>query len=240
MGVDFSARNTTAMLLVCVGGVLGMTQPIRAISESPVVYSETAQSQIAQAQRPSMTWRGYAAFMTSNYDEFYGSMLPQSFPNGFANGQVAVTAMHTGRAAYIVAREGVVIPNLSTVRQQIGNNISFNTLGITPGTPFDHLPAVSTFPDRQYSGSNIIEVSHYAARHDDATLRDRARRSRHQMLPNGQRAYYMAPDGERIGWCTFQDEREQYSHFLCVYIANSPQTAFGVLSSIIRNPVNAY
>jgi len=60
------------------------------------------------------------------------------------------------------------------------------------------------------------------------------------MLPNGQRAYYMAPDNDRIGWCTFEGETSQYSPYLCVNIANSPQTAFGVLSLIVNNPINPY
>ena len=241
MRLNFAARQAIVALLAVAGGAFGLAQPTKAVAPMALPQAEVTQDSLAQAQRPTMTWRSFVTFMTSESDEIYMSMLPQSFPNGFANGQVAVTAMHTGYSSYIVAREGVAIPNLSTIRQQVGNNISFNTLGGEPGVGgiYD-LPAVSSFPTHQYSGSNVIEVVAWAARYDDATLRDRARRSRQQMLPNGQRAYYMAPDNDRIGWCTFQDEREQYSHYLCVNIANSPQTAFGVLSLIVSNPINPY
>lgn len=241
MGFGGTAKNSIAILfLLASSGTLGLTQQTAVIASTPALRLETPQSQIAQAQRPNMTWRSFVSFIQANGDDFQTAMLPQSFPNGFASGQVALTAMHTGYSSYVVAREGVQLPNLSTVGRQIGQTNSFNTLG--PGTSFDSLPALSTFPSSQYSGSNVIEVVHWAARYDDEGVRAIARRSRQQTLPDGRRAYYMAQVGDfnaRTGWCTFADERAQYSEYLCVNIANSPQTAFGVLGLIVGNPINS-
>lgn len=233
-------KNTlVALLLVAAGGALSTIPQATAIVSKPDLLPETFQTQIAQTQRTTMTWRSFVAFIQANGDEFQLAMLPQSFPNGFANGQVAITAMHTGYSSYVVAREGVQLPNLSTVRRQIEQSNNFNTL--VPGTVFDNLPALATLPIAQYNASNVIEVVHWAARYDDEGVRATARRSRQQTLPNGIRAYYMPQVGDRnprIGWCTFADESAQYSTYLCVNIANSPQTAFGVLSSIVTNPIN--
>jgi len=159
MKISFATRQVMVALLAVAGGAFGLAQPTKALAPMTLPQAEITQDSLAQTQRPTMTWRSFVTFMTSESDEIYMSMLPQSFPNGFANGQVAVTAMHTGYSSYIVAREGVAIPNLSTIRQQVGNNISFNTLGIQPGVGgiYD-LPAVSSFPTHQYSGSKLLVI----------------------------------------------------------------------------------
>ncbi|WP_323349757.1 hypothetical protein [Leptolyngbya sp. CCNP1308] len=233
-------KPTTMLLSLIAGGALGLIGSSKAVAQQPVTFNSISSPvQIAQAQRATMTWQTFVSFMQANGEEFTIATLPQSFPNGFANGQVALTALHTAYSSYVVAREGVTLPNMSTVRQQINQNNSFNTL--TPGSTFDQLPALATFPITQYNASNVIEVVHWAARYDDEGVRAVARRSRQQTLPDGRRAYYMPQVGDRnprTGWCTFEDEQAQYSEYLCVNIANSPQTAFGVLGLIISNPIN--
>ena len=224
-----------ALLLIAAGGALGMPQQTAAISSKPDLLTEPSHSQIAQAQQMPMTWRSFSSFVQAMGDDFQTAMLPQSFPNGFAGGQVAFVSLGTGSSRYVVAREGIQLPNQSTVRQQAN---SFNILFNGNVDPFLSLPAISSFPDRLYSGSNIIEIAHWAPRFDDPGLRQTMRQARSAVLPNGNRAYLITQYEGRTGWCTLADERAQYSEHLCVNIANSPQTAFGVLSLIVGNPSN--
>jgi hypothetical protein len=238
MGFGSAVKNTiVTLLLLAAGGALSTTPQATAIASKPALIPEKSQNQIAQAQRIPITWRSFVSFIQAGGDDFQIAMLPQSFPNGFANGQVAFVSLGTGSNRYIVAREGIQIPNQTTVQQQANSlNILFNG-NVAPFLP---LPAVSSFPNGLYSGSNIIEIAHWAARFDDSALRQTMRQARSAILPNGNRAYLITQYEGRTGWYTLADERAQYSEYLCVNIANSPQTAFGVLSLIVANSINSH
>lgn len=236
MGFSSALKNATVtLLLIAAGGALSLSRQTAAVASQSDILPEISQNQIAQAQGIPMTWRSFVSFVQATGDDFLIAMLPQSFPNGFGNGQVAFVSLGTGSSRYIVAREGIQIPNQSTVRQQAN---SFNILFNGYVDPFLSLPAVTSFPDRLYSGSNIIEIAHWAARFDDPGLRRTLRQARSAVLPNGNRAYLITQYEGRTGWCTLADERAPYSEHLCVNIANSPQTAFGVLGLIVANPIN--
>lgn len=187
--------------------------------------------QLSQAQQSSLTWKSFRSLPATQKPD-YIDFSPQEFPKGFANGQLALTRQHTGSSAYIVAREGVRLPSLSTVRQQISKNISFNAADVRSS-----FPALADFPKGLYNTSQAIEVIHWAARYDDQALRNQAKASRRDILSNRRVAYYIEQDTGRKGWCTFAAESAKYSDFLCVNIANSPQTALAILNSIInRHP----
>jgi hypothetical protein len=188
-------------------------------------------SQLSQAQQLRLTRQAFRAMPATQKPE-YVNFAPTTFPNGFAHGQLALTRVHTGGSAYVVAREGISLPGLSTVTQQMGTNMLFNAAGASS------FPALASFPDRLYSGSQIIEVIHWSARYDDAGLRAHASRARRERLSNQRLAYYLEQDTGRAGWCTFADESAQYSDFLCVNIENSPQTALTILQSIISHHSN--
>ena len=85
-----------------------------------------------------------------------------------------------------------------------------------------------------YNSSQLIEIVSWASRHDSEGLRSEARASEPTTLTNGQKAYYLK-QGNRQGWCTFNDESAQYSDYLCVNVANSPKTALKILESIVQN-----
>jgi hypothetical protein len=235
-------------LLLASGATLGLSANQEAATAQPDMNNAKISNSLHTVQQPessispqiaqgaiNMSWTSFTRFMENLGEPFVTDMLPHSFPNGFGNGQVALTRLHTGSSAYIVVREGIPLPGLSTVRQQIGKNIMFNSLG-APGSSYDGLPALTDFPTTQYSGSNVIEVIHWAARYDDQALRSRISQSRRETLANGQRAAYIEQDHGRTGWCVLTDESAQYSDFICVNIANSPQTALGTLSLIVSDP----
>jgi hypothetical protein len=185
----------------------------------------------SSSSQVGMTWRSLLSFVKRHQPSYITEMVPESFPSGFANGQLALTRIHTGGSAYVVAREGVRLPNVSNVRQQIRPNVLFN--GDTE--QFLSFPALPSFPNRLYRSSQLIEVVHWAARYDDRSLRAAAMRAKMFTLSNGRRAYYLQQDTGRQGWCTFSDESAEYSDFICVNIANSPQTASRVLESIVSS-----
>ena len=190
-----------------------------------------ARSMAAGNQSNIMTWQELKTFARQKNLAGLNDIIPSQYPNQFASGQVAITALSTGRFAYVVAREGVNIPNLSSVEKLSQTDISFNTVEIANAVEFP-LPALKNTPDSLYNSSQLIEIVSWAARYDSEGRRSEARQSQQTTLPNGKKAYYLK-QGNKQGWCTFMDESAQYSDYLCVNIANSPKTSLELLKSIV-------
>lgn len=203
----------------------------RSILSFAVGLTILATSSLALAQRV-MTWRSFKTFVQREQAEELSTLIPRNFPNGFAQGQVAITRIHTGSTAYVVAREGSRFSNLSTVRQQIGNSSLFNSADAY--SKLANLPALPDFPQTLYHSGRLVEVIHFAARYDGEITRREARQSRQTRLLDGRRAYYFIQDTERQGWCVFGDESVEYSDFICVNVVNSPATALQILQSIVQ------
>jgi hypothetical protein len=177
------------------------------------------------------TWQALQSDVQQGKADSLQRLVPTQIPADFSRGQIAISALHTGRTAYVVAKVGKKLPNLSTVRQQIGQNINFNAANGYP--ELAAMPAVNSFPNQLYNASSLVEVSRYAARYDSEDTRYRARQSQTAVLPNGQTAYYLKQDNGRQGWCTFEDEPARFSAFVCVNIAGSANSALKILESVV-------
>jgi len=186
---------------------------------------------IVSSKPKTMAWQELKTFARQKHLAGLNDMIPSQYPNQFANGQVAMTMLSNGASAYVVAREGVNIPNLSSVKELRQTSNSFNAvdLGNAVESP---LPALKDTPDHLYNSSQLIEIVNWSSRYDSRGLRSEARQSQQATLPNGQKAYYLK-QGNKQGWCTFTNESAQYSDYICVNVANSPQTSLGLLKSIL-------
>jgi hypothetical protein len=187
-----------------------------------------------------LTWRMFQSSIKKRKSSSLRSLVPMQLPSEFANGQFAISALHTGRTAYVVAKDGRKLPNLSTASQQHkGLDISFNA-----GVEADlvSIPALRSFPVQLYNSGQLIEVSRYAARHDDEETRSRMRQSRRATLSNGQIAYYLTQftqNGDVKGWCSLEDESARYSPFICVNRVGSVDSTLKILESIVVKPISS-
>ena len=179
----------------------------------------------------TMTCQEFKSFAQQKKLSGLDAIIPSQFPNQFADGQVAMTMLSTGGLGYVVAKEGVNIPNLSSVKELRQTDGSFSAVDLNNAIEFP-LPALEDVPESLYDSSQLIEITNWASRYDDEGLRDLARQSEQTTLPNGQKAYYLK-QGSKQGWCIFKDESAQYSDYLCVNIANSPKTSLEILKSIL-------
>jgi hypothetical protein len=178
----------------------------------------------------TMTWQELKTFVEQKKPPSLEGMIPDQFPNQFANGKIAITRLHPGLVGYVVAKEGVNIPNLSNLKELSETDVSFNSVGLENAV---ELPAVVGSTDSLFNSSQLIVINNWAARYDDKGLRSEARKSEQTTLPNGKKAYYL-----KQGWCSFSDESAEYSDYLCVSIANSPKTSLEVLKSISASSLN--
>jgi hypothetical protein len=178
----------------------------------------------------TMTWQELKTYVKQKKPPSLEGMIPDQFPNQFANGKIAITRLHPGLVGYVVAKEGVNIPNLSNLKELSETDVSFNSVGLENAV---ELPAVVGSTDSLYNSSQLIAISYTAARYDSEGLRDEARKSEQTTLPNGKKAYYL-----KSAWCSFRDESTEYSDYLCVSIANSPKTSLEVLKSISASNLN--
>ena len=190
-------------------------------------------NEATSSQSKTMTWQELKTFAQQKNFAGLEQMIPSQYPNQFADGQVAITMLNNGGFAYVVAREGVNIPNLSSVKELRQIDGSFSAVEIANAVEFP-LPALKDTPDSLYNSSQLIEIVSWASRYDSEGLSSEARQSQQTTLPNGQKAYYLK-QGNKYGWCTFMDESAQYSDYLCVNIANSPKTSLELLKSILPN-----
>lgn len=177
-----------------------------------------------------LTWRDVQAYTQSRRINSLKPLVPLQIPADFIEGQFAISALHTGKTVYVVTKGDKRLANVSTVRQQIRKNISFNAVDAYPDLLT--MPALSNFPSQLYNAGFLVEVSRYEARYDGVDTRSRAKQSRTKTLPNGKNVYYFQQDSGRRGWCTFENESAKYSRFVCVNIVNSSEAAFKILSAI--------
>jgi hypothetical protein len=178
----------------------------------------------------TMTWQELKTFVEQKKPPSLEGMIPDQFPNQFANGKIAITRLHPGLVGYVVAKEGVNIPNLSNLKELSETDVSFNSVGLENTV---ELPAVVGSTDSLYNSSQLIVINNWAPRYDSEGLRSEARKSEQTTLPDGKKAYYLEQ-----GWCSFSDESAEYSDYLCVSIANSPKTSLEVLKSISASNLN--
>ncbi|NJL51008.1 MAG: ricin-type beta-trefoil lectin domain protein [Hydrococcus sp. SU_1_0] len=188
----------------------------------------------------TMTWQELKTFVQQKKLSSLEGMIPDQFPNQFANGQVAVTMLSNGGSAYVVAKEGVKLPNLSSVKDLRQTGGSFSAVDLENAVEFPlpaledaDAPAVSL-----YNSSQLIMITNWAARYDSEGLRSEAHKSEQTTLPNGKKAYYLK-QGNKQEWCSFSDESAESSDYLCVSIANSPKTSLSILKSILQSQSNA-
>ena len=185
----------------------------------------------ASSSSNTMTWQDFKTFARQNKLASLAKMIPSQFPNQFADGKIAITMLSNGGSSYVVAKEGIKIPNLSSVKELSQTDGSFGAVDLTNAVEFP-LPALKDVPHSLYNSSQLIEVIQWASRYDSEGLRQEARQSQQATLSNGQKAYYLK-QGNKRGWCAFQNESAQYSDYLCVNIAHSPKTSLAVLQSVL-------
>ena len=77
----------------------------------------------------TMTWQELKTFVEQKKPPSLEGMVPDQFPNQFANGKIAITRLHPGLVGYVVAKEGVNIPNLSNLKELSETDVSFNSVG---------------------------------------------------------------------------------------------------------------
>lgn len=178
-----------------------------------------------------LTWATLQSSVQNGEAQALRSLIPTQLPSEFSSGQFAISALHTGRTAYVVTKASKRLPNVSTVSQQTKRNISFNAANGHP--ELTSMPALTSFPTQLYNQGQLVEVSRYAARYDGEGTRARARQAQKSTLPNGRSAYYLKQDTGRQGWCAFELESARHSPFICINAANSSTTALNILKSML-------
>lgn len=126
------------------------------------------------------------------------------FPPGFAKGQVALSVYGGGGIEYIVAREGIQIPGLSTIR----------VAGFAPSIPIrdrDKYPGISQFPESLYQQSKIILFRLSALRFIDR-FKGIAKSGTKVKLSDGRNAYY----SNESACSSIDPQKEFQSEFICI------------------------
>lgn len=202
-------------------------------NENPVTKNST--QGISNPGQQLIVWQQLHELAKERPNSWLNAMTPREFPNDFAQGQVAITAINPEHTSYVVAREGKTLSNLSSVGQQVSKqNGNFNAASYED---YD-LPALDYFPSTLYQSQHLIEVSRWASKYDSPYLRFKAQLSQHDTLSDGRQAYYITAPNEKKAWCVFDDESIRSSGYTCVSIANSPVTALGTLNLIAQIPNN--
>jgi hypothetical protein len=176
---------------------------------------------------PDWTWANLEKILSELQRDYVGDnssltrLVSFYFPPGFAKGQVALSVYGSGGIEYIVAREGIQIPGLSTI----------GIAGFAPSIPIrdrDKYPGISQFPQSLYQQGKVIIVRLSTLRFIER-FTSMAKSGTKVKLSDGRNAYYSSESA----CSSLEPQKEFQSSFVCVSSKLGSIENLKILDSII-------